>query len=868
MNVLGPAARLVDTLEVLGYTEELRRDRVGSPTGCVVADVVGFTHLAPQDLRTSAISAFIATGDDVGGLLEAARLLATPFALVEDTTGELCLYRVTAAVEPLAEIVRRIPASGIPELRGSDLAAELAPRVVRAAKAGMRQLALFPVDARLLMHARDRSVDSISSRLEDSFKLALEKGFDPTGAAKLAIESLAAVIVRDKYELGDVDRGNVVDAALVHHGEYFEGLAEWQIAHPGLVESMLGELGDGVDYSAIDARSINAVYEQLFLTPDLRKELGIFHTGQRLASRILDHLPVEEIPPEDRYVVDPACGTGNLLLAAQERLENISPGRWSPEHTHKWLKTHMYGADIEPMAVEVAKLSLLVSSLPLGNSWQIEQNDALADTVSFHRPPTVWVTNPPWRCRTSAQGGELAVEFLNRAVGHLADGGLLACILPASWLSTSGHAGSRRELLEKCDVFEVWRLPRDMFNEARFPAAVVFAQKRRTAQRTTFAFRWLTAGSRHRTDFLDSGAVQFQSAEQTRADAALIGGPIDGLTASGITVGDVAELSGGLIQHGTPCPAPHGEGIPVLARGVRVGVHRMVGTESVTRVSDPAQNFRSYVHPRPGLLDTPKLLVQADRNPANAWRLRPVVDTIGVVPSDSWQIVAARPQTVWALNALFSTSVASCFVHSRSITKRITVEVLKRIPLPSDWHRRHEQHFADLGRQMADRTSDLPSLADEAERLARRAFDLDDETTAAIERIMAGYQASDGRVRFPDTTVPRSTGDAHASGFNQAPGTVLHVERTKVGIWVLGGPEEGFTVDLHEGIPGWLLEEHASFDLTGDPQTGRYRFHRAAHLSDNQVFGSTAHREPTPTAVGEHDPSRSGTRPRYDNRSC
>ena len=859
------AARLVGALEALGYPEELRQDRVGSPVSSVVADVVAFTHLAPQDLRTSAISAFTAPGGDVDEFLEAARLLATPFALIEEPTGDLSLYGVKSAGGPPAELLRRIPSAEIPELRGSELAAELAPRVIRAAKAGMRQLMLFPIDARLLVDARDRSVDSISKRLKDSFKLALGEIVEPTRAARLVIESLAAVIVRDKYQFTDIARRSVVDAALVRHGAYFAELAEWQSVHPQLVDSVLGELGDDVDYSTIDARSINAVYEQLFLTPALRRDLGIFHTDQRLASRILDHLPIEEIPPEERYVVDPACGAGNLLLAAQERLENLSPGRWSPEDTHRWIKTHISGADIEPIAVEIAKLSLLVSSLPLGNSWQIEQRDALADTASFRVPPTVWVTNPPWR-NPKGSRDELAIRFLSKAVESLADGGLLACILPVAWLSARQHEDSRREIITKCNVFEVWRLPRDMFNEARVPAAVVFAQKRRTAPRSIFAFRWLTAGSKHRTDFLDSGAVQFQSTEHTRADAALVGGPVDGLTASGVTVGTVATLSGGVVQRGTPRPASRGDGFPFLARGVQVAIHRSLDAESITWVSDPSENFLTRIHRGSDLLGAPKLLVQADRFPDNAWRLRPVVDVTGVVPSNTWQIVAGQPQTVWALNAFFSTSIASCFVQSRSTTKRIALDVLSQIPLPSDWHRRYEQHFAALGRQMADQASDLPSLVDQAEQLARRAFELDAETVAAIGRVMAGFEAPDRRVRFHDIAAPRDGVGVPAGGFNQAAGTVLHVGRTKVRVWVLGGPDEGFTIDLHEGMPGWLLEEDSSFELTGDPQTGRYRFHRVAHLSDEQLFGLSHHQNPAPTAIEGRDSDYSETWQPLDNR--
>ena len=95
--------------------------------------------------------------------------------LIEDPTGDLGLYSVASTGEPPAQLQQWISPAEIPELRGSELAAELAPRVIRAAKAGMRQLTLLPMDARLLVNARNHSVDSIGSRLKDSFRLALQK---------------------------------------------------------------------------------------------------------------------------------------------------------------------------------------------------------------------------------------------------------------------------------------------------------------------------------------------------------------------------------------------------------------------------------------------------------------------------------------------------------------------------------------------------------------------------------------------------------------------------------------------------------------------------------------------------------------------
>lgn len=827
---------LAAALAGIGYGAEFRQDDISAPVSGVVADVVAFTHLAPQDLRTSAISGFAAPGRSVGEYLEAARLLATPFALIESPSGGLDLYQV-AADEPSTILVRRISSDQLPALPKSDLAAALAPRAIRAAKAGIRQLTLFPIDARLLLTARDRSIDSIRARLERSLALVLGEDVEPTKAARLVIASLAAVIVRDKYRLGDVSPGNLVDAVLVRHGSYFSGLAGWQLEVPALLETVLDELGEDVDYSAIDARSINSVYEQFFLTRELQKEFGIFHTDLRFASRILDYLPVEEIPPDERYVVDPACGSGNLLLAAQERLENLSPGQWSPEDTHLWLKTHIYGSDIEPIAVEIAKLSLLVSSLPLGNSWQIEHRDALIGEAHLPVAPTIWVTNPPWRNPKGARA-EKATRFLAKAVATLAEGGLLACILPASWLSARQHRDSRRELASLCNLFEVWRLPRDMFApNARFPAAVLFAQKAGTASRSSFAFRWLTASSQHREDFLDRGTVQFQSAEHVTETVDLVGGPVDRLATSGLTVGEIATLKSGIAQEGTPVQASSGHGVPFLARGTKVATHRLIDSTSITWVSDPSENFPASRERVRDLLAAPKLLVQADRFTDNSWRLRPAVDSFGAVPGNLWHAIIGEEQTVLAFNAFFASSIASCFVQSRATTKRITLDVLRQIPLPNDWYGRYERDFAELGSQMMHSASNLPVLIDAAESLARRAFGIDGEDARAVDRVMAGFSAPDGRVRILESQQRPDVDDNRLDQFNQAPGTVIEVKHASVRIWVHGGPDDGFIVGLPEEMPGWLLEEGMSFELTGHPQTGQYRFHRAAHVSDEEILG-------------------------------
>ena len=79
-------------------------------------------------------------------------------------------------------------------------------------------------------------------------------------------------------------------------------------------------------------------------------------------------------------------------------------------------------------------------------------------------------------------------------------------------------------------------------------------------------------------------------------------------------------------------------------------------------------------------------------------------------------------------------------------------------------------------------------------------------------------------------------------------------------------PDEGFTIDLHEGMPGWLLKEGSSFELTGEPQTGHYRFHRVAHLPDEQVFGLSGPQDPDPAASARGDSGYSETWQSPDDR--
>lgn len=127
--------------------------------------------------------------------------------------------------------------------------------------------------------------------------------------------------------------------------------------------------------------------------PEVRKSGGVYYTPKYIVDYIVDRTLgplLEGKKPSSKVVrrikvVDPACGSGSFLIGAYQYLLNWYRDRYveaGPQNHRKelylgpgnqWLLTtqekkrillaHVYGVDIDPQAVEVTKLSLLLKVL-------------------------------------------------------------------------------------------------------------------------------------------------------------------------------------------------------------------------------------------------------------------------------------------------------------------------------------------------------------------------------------------------------------------------------------------------------------------------------------------------------------------------
>jgi hypothetical protein len=312
-------------LHDLGYEDDLLKADfpVWLGDNIVRADLVAFGRTAPRDMTTATIVAESLRHDQqLTQVIDIARALACPAAVIA-TSESLQLWSITA--HPGEEQrIESVPTAEAQQLAGR-FRDDLAPASLLSAKSSGRQLSLFPLDVSLLTSSRIASSERLSGRVEQAMEEALvtsridqaDKEKQVAEASRTVIGTLAALVVRDKFEL-DAHGLSIFDAARQAFDSYFRWLDLDAIEEPDRqrLSRLIEILDEGITYEGLDPRVVSEVYENAIVSRATRLQLGVFYTPPELARRMVSHIPFEELPPDDRVVLDPACGSGTLLLVS------------------------------------------------------------------------------------------------------------------------------------------------------------------------------------------------------------------------------------------------------------------------------------------------------------------------------------------------------------------------------------------------------------------------------------------------------------------------------------------------------------------------------------------------------------------------
>jgi hypothetical protein len=205
-----------------------------------------------------------------------------------------------------------------------------------------------------------------------------------------AIDLLARIVDRATDQREFVDYR---DLEVRHLGSIYEGLLEYQVRHTAVALAVQKERGREV-YTPADAGSKPAVAAgQVYLATDKgeRKATGSYYTPEYIVQYIVEHtvgpvldeLRAKHVGDEPALVsailavnvLDPSMGSGHFLVAAADYIARYlvalglqtvdAPG--SEGELAYWRRRVaqgcIYGVDLNPLAVELAKLSLWLATV-------------------------------------------------------------------------------------------------------------------------------------------------------------------------------------------------------------------------------------------------------------------------------------------------------------------------------------------------------------------------------------------------------------------------------------------------------------------------------------------------------------------------
>lgn len=433
------------------------------------ADMVVFSENKQLDVSTSCIAVvWTENGGDADNLIERYRFLAAPFVIILNPL-EVSIYDLRKQ-----EKHKNIVSYKLLEKYFSDNRLNYDKQNLLTAKNTnyFYQISLFAVNATKykLVELFEFAIRSEKNRLGEKYN---------DDITHVSIHVLAACIIQDKLWGYDTRVGNAVELiekCLQHYPNYFKGIIGKSVKKQ-IAQNIFEYIRNQLTFQALTNDILGHLYEFAILDNDIRKMFGIHWTEEALAQQICKCLPFELIPEDKRYVLDGTCGSGSFLIAACDRLNKLLPMKMDRQCKHDLLTERITGVEIDKFASEVAKLSLLVYSIPYGNKWNIINSDFLQ--LPFDRKPSIIMTNPPFDYNKNK---ETAAEFMDKYLNVLEPGGIMAIILPATYLEGSKCVESRNTLLNSARIYEIWYLPENSFETSDVSIVVIILRKFKTGE--------------------------------------------------------------------------------------------------------------------------------------------------------------------------------------------------------------------------------------------------------------------------------------------------------------------------------------------------------------------------------------------------
>ena len=269
-----------------------------------------------------------------------------------------------------------------------------------------------------------------------------------------------------------------------------------------------------------------------------RKEQGIYYTPKFIVDYIVKNTLGEKLKEAKSVndlkqikVLDPACGSGSFLTRALEAINDKYKDFGNPGNQYtktEILMSNIYGVDLDPQAVEFAKLNLLIDALDkkaklpdltgnirVGNSLISGNEDELKKYFGSNyrdKKPFNWeeefsgvfalfnkggaggfdviIGNPPWGANIDKDAEYLGEKypnstqkhkdiykiFIDKAISLLKEDGMLGFIIPNTFLYQPRYEDIK-EIINRYENYVI-NLGEKIFKNVQLPSCVLILKKK------------------------------------------------------------------------------------------------------------------------------------------------------------------------------------------------------------------------------------------------------------------------------------------------------------------------------------------------------------------------------------------------------
>jgi hypothetical protein len=636
------------------------------------------------------------------------RALGAPFAL-EIQEDSVIPWRVGRDAQNTSQFAGRIPLDAIeaafsqrksqwnPEgiLRAKNIGLPSAPRQI-----DFIDLGLIPALEEEVSHKLHALLNEALGEAQKIYKQRTGQQPDVRRLFRLVFQLLAGRVLHDRDIPGFRNLAGAQDPAAIleNVGKYY-GKNLPILQDKAAQQAAFERLWTRFSFQNLSVDILAYVYENTLVDPQIREELGIHSTPRNIARYIVNRLPFENIPRDQRLVVEPCSGHGIFLVSALKRLRDLLPASMDGQERHRYFVKMLRGFEKDDFALEVSRLCLTLADFPNHNGWKVESADVFSSAKYEQalQQARIVLCNPPFEdfSKTASHRCDGVVQkpaaVLKKVLSRLPADGLLGFVLPRNFISGKAYREIRHDLAQRFDEVEIVALPDRIFRHALLETCLLLGRVPRKGG-TVVNIGFAEVKDKDREGFLSAYVV-------SRAD-------------KGEKTTEQASQSLGVLPLNEVWQRlqtlPHLEDIADIHRGVEwkqpFDEKKYLSTTPkpgfVPGVNSAEGQFRCFERPPRIYLcikkefqrrhawelnwSKPKVVMNAVRVSRGPWKIAAFVDSTDALytanftclwPKGSW-----TPKT---LAAVLNSPVAAAFAAANETAKHILKTTLESLPVPN-----------------------------------------------------------------------------------------------------------------------------------------------------------------------------------------